>query len=501
MTQASAQASAQSAELRDVTARVWGEVGGTVGLLDSVTTSGPRSVLPSRFDVTGLATATVAAATLAAAEFLAARTSAAGPPRAVTVDSRQACAAFAAEGLFTPVGWDRPAVWDPIAGDYRARDGWIRLHTNYAYHRAVVERLLGADDRESVQAAVAGWRAADLETAVVEAGGCAAAMRTRDGWLASPAGAATARTPLVLTAARRLPTGAGGPNRPGASAEPGSQPYSGVRVLDLTRVIAGPVGTRFLAGYGADVLRVDPPGFAEVPALLPETTAGKRTTALDLGAASGRTAFEELVATADVLVTGLRADALARLGYDDSALAELNPALIIASLDAYGWDGPWRDRRGFDSLVQMSSGIAAPDEAATPDAATGDAATGDAARGAGRPAPLPVQALDHGCGYLIAAAVGRALTRRLTESLVDRIRVSLIGTANLLWSLPRPGDLGEPPSMPKPADFRLTDTRTAWGPARRVPLPGAITGVEAEWRIEAGPLGRHQPTWAPDPSA
>ena len=502
------QASTQSAELRDVTARVWGEVGGTVGLLESVSIGGPRSVLPSRFDVTGLATATVAAATLAAAEFLAARTSAAGSPRPVTVDSRQACAAFAAEGLFTPLGWERPDPWDPIAGNYQARDGWIRLHTNYAYHRAVVERLLGAEDRESVQAAVAGWKAADLETAIVEAGGCAAAMRTRDGWLASPAGAATAHAPLVLTAARRLPTGARVPERLGLSerlgaservggpAEPGPQPYSGVRVLDLTRVIAGPVGTRFLAGYGADVLRVDPPGFAEVPALLPETTAGKRTTALDLRTASGRAVFEGLVASADVLVTGLRADALARLGYDDGALAELNPALIIASLDAYGWDGPWRDRRGFDSLVQMSSGIAAPEEPAT-----GDTATGGAAPGAGKPAPLPVQALDHGCGYLIAAAVGRALTRRLTQSLVDRVRVSLIGMANLLWSLPRPGDLGPPPPMPKPSDFRLIDAQTAWGPARRVPLPGAIAGVEAEWRIEAGPLGRHQPTWSSDLSA
>jgi crotonobetainyl-CoA:carnitine CoA-transferase CaiB-like acyl-CoA transferase len=254
-----------------------------------------------------------------------------------------------------------------------------------------------------------------------------------------------------------------------------------VRVLDLTRVIAGPVGTRFLAAYGADVLRIDPPGFAEVPALLPETTTGKRTAALDLRTADGRVAFEGLVASADVLVTGLRADALARLGYDDDALSALNPALIVASLDAYGWAGPWRDRRGFDSLVQMSAGIAA---------------AGAEAVGADRPVPLPVQALDHGCGYLIAAAVGRALTRRRTESVVSRIRLSLIGTANLLWSLPRPSGLGEQPPMPKPGDFPLADTHTAWGPARRVPLPGAIAGVDPEWRVEAGPLGRHQPTWA-----
>jgi len=466
----------QAADLSDITARVWGEVGGPAGLLGSVSTGGPRTVLPSHFDVTGLATASVAAATLAAAEFLAAGNGAGVLP--VTVDSRQACAAFAAEGLFTPVGWDLPAIWDPIAGNYQAQDGWIRLHTNYAYHRAVVERLLGAADRESVRAAVAGWKAADLETAVVEAGGCAAAMRSREDWLTSPAGSATADAPLVSAAERPLPDGTEAPD--GSRRATGPGPYSGVRVLDLTRVIAGPVGTRFLAAYGADVLRIDPPGFAEVPALLPETTAGKRTAALDLTTADGREAFEDLAATADVLVTGLRADALARLGYDDGALAGLNPALIVASLDAYGWNGPWRDRRGFDSLVQMSAGIAA---------------AGVAATGADQPVPLPVQALDHGCGYLIAAAVGRALTRRRTETVVGRIRVSLVGVANLLWSLPRPADPGEPPAMPKPGDFRLADTRTAWGPARRVPLPGEIEGIDPDWRIEAGPLGRHQPAW------
>src|SRR6202012_3839754 len=112
------------------------------GLLDFVTAGGPRTVLPSHFDVTGLATASVAAAPLAAGEVLAARYGT--RPLPVTVDSRQACAAFAAEGLFTPVGWDLPDIWDPIAGNYQAQDGWIRLHTNYASHREAVTRLLKA---------------------------------------------------------------------------------------------------------------------------------------------------------------------------------------------------------------------------------------------------------------------------------------------------------------------------------------------------------------------
>jgi CoA-transferase family III len=437
----------------------------------NLTVSGPRQVLPSVFDVTGLAVASVAAATLAAAEFHAARNGT--PPSQVTVDSRAACAAFAGEALFTPVGWTLPDIWDPIAGNYQAQDGWIRLHTNYAYHRAAVERVLSAGERESVRAAVGDWKAEELEAAVVAAGGCAAAMHARQDWLASPQAAATATAPLLEVTALAGGSSAGGATGGGVAA-----PYAGIRVLDLTRVIAGPVGTRFLAAYGADVLRVDPPGFAEVPACLPETTAGKHTTFLGLRTPAGRSAFERLVATADVLVTGLRADALGKLGYDEATLRTLNPALILVSHNAYGWSGPWRDRRGFDSLVQMSCGIAE---------------AGARAAGSDKPVPLPVQALDHATGYLLAAAVGRALTRRLTGAGTSSVRASLIGTANLLWSLPRPEGMPPPAS---PADFPLEDASTAWGPARRVPLPGQIAGTSPRWTVDAGPLGRHGPAWA-----
>ena len=461
-------------ELGDLCPRVWRSIGGTADVAEVLTVTGPPAVLPAYFDVTGLATASVACATLAAAEFLAARE--VSRLRPVSVDSHAACAAFAAEGRFTPVGWSLPEMWDPVAGNYRAEDGWIRLHTNYPYHRAAVERVLDAGDRAAVAAAALGWQASDLEAAVVAAGGCAAVMRSRETWLASPPGAATATATPAVVSEQRLPAG----RAVAASDSPLSgtaSPFSGVQVLDMTRVIAGPVCTKFLAGYGAEVLRLDPPGFAEVPALLPETTAGKRTAALDLRLDADRAVFETLVADADVLVTGLRADALAGLGYGDGTLTAINPALIVASLNAYGWDGPWRDRRGFDSLVQMSCGIAA---------------AGAAAAGRDEPFPLPVQALDHATGYLLAAEVGRALTRRLTRSAVSRIRGSLIGTANLLWSLPQPNDL---PPKPSPGDFALVDTNTAWGPARRVPLPGEIAGVTSNWGIEAGPLGRHRPAW------
>src|ERR1700730_11396558 len=190
-------------QLAELAAQVWMLAGGAPDLPARLTVSGPRTFLPSAFDVTGLATASVTAATLAAAEYHAARNEA--PVAAVRVDSRAACAAFAAEALFTPLGWSLPDIWDPIAGNYRARDGWIRLHTNYAVHPAAVTRLLKATDRASVLAAVSQWKAADLEAAVVAAGGCAAVMHDRDSWLASAPGAASAAAPALAFTERPLP--------------------------------------------------------------------------------------------------------------------------------------------------------------------------------------------------------------------------------------------------------------------------------------------------------
>ncbi|MCU1689962.1 MAG: hypothetical protein JWN20_1890, partial [Jatrophihabitantaceae bacterium] len=442
-------------------------IGGSADARPDVVLSGPDVVLPSRFDVTGLAAGTVAVATAAAAHLHAVRTGA--PSRPVSVNRRAASAAFVSQALLRPAGWTLPPTWDPIAGDYPAADGWVRLHTNYRHHRDAVTSVLGPmSDRAGAAAAVARWSAADLETAVVDAGGAAAAMHTRSAWLGSQPGAATLDEPLLRLDIRP------GDSRPlSALTSASTRPFDGVRVLDLTRVIAGPVCTRFLAAYGADVLRIDPRGFEEVPSLVPETTVGKRCAMLDLLTLPDRATFDRLVRDADVLVVGLRPDALSRLDYGMDKLRSLNPALITASLCAYGWGGPWSGRRGFDSLVQMSSGIAAP------------ARDGDA------PDPLPAQALDHGTGYLLAAAIGQALAARATDGAVTDIRASLIATANLLLSRPTPVAIADPGW----SDADTVPSSTFWGPARRVPTAGSIEGVEARWDIEAGPLGRDRPLW------
>lgn len=451
--------------------QLWAALGGSPGTAPQVEFSGPETVLGSRFDVTGLAAHTVAAATAAVAHLHAVHTGTAVRP--VRIDRRAASAAFVSQSLLRPMGWSLPPTWDPLAGDYPTADGWIRLHTNYHHHRDAVVSVLGpVADRAATAAAVAAWAAQDLETAVIEAGGAAAALHTRAAWLASEPGSATADEPIL-----RISTRPGGAlpgalaMRPGA----GARPFVGVRVLDLTRVIAGPVCTRFLAAYGADVLRIDPRGFEEVAALVPETTIGKRCAMLDLRGPADRVVFDDLVRGADVLVTGLRPGALSALGYGSSDLQELNPGLITASLCAYGWSGPWAGRRGFDSLVQMSSGIAAPaDERTAPD-------------------PLPAQALDHAAGYLLAAAIGHAVAARMTEGTVTDIRGSLIATANLLLRHRSPE--GTVAAVPAWTDGDTVATQTSWGAARRVPVPGRIEGVDARWVIEAGPLGRDRPEW------
>jgi CoA-transferase family III len=456
--------------------RIWSELGGAPAAAEGLTLSGGTRLLPSVYDVGALATATVASALVSLSALHAARTGAA--PRAVHVDREHAAVAFRSERHLAPVGWNVGQVWDPLAGDYRARDGWIRLHTNYVHHRDAVLRALGVPlSREAVEGAVRAWSAEDLEAAVVGEQGCAARLRTAAEWAAHPQGEAVEREPLFAVATHAA-AGRVGRHAPATGAL--VAPLSGVRVLDLTRVMAGPVCTRLLAAYGADVLRIDPPGFEEVSALVPEMTAGKRRAFLDLRDERGRARFEELLASADVLVHGYRADALDRLALGAARRRALNPSLVDVSHDAYGWSGPWAHRRGFDSLVQMSVGIAH---------------RGREAAGTDRPVPLPAQALDHACGYLLAAATCRALARLQVDRLASEVRLSLARVAKLLTDLGDGGDLASPDLGDDAVKRWSEDATSAFGPLRRVRCAGAIEGTAPQWTIAPGPLGAHAPEW------
>ena len=366
--------------------------------------------------------------------------------------------------------------WDAIAGDYRASDRWIRLHTNAPKHRAAALRVLGCDDnRSAVATRVEAWNADELEQAVVDEGGCAATMRSQAEWAAHPQGQYVSREPLIA-----ISEAAAGPTR--WQPMP-SRPLAGLRVLDLTRVLAGPVATRFLAGYGADVLRLDPPDWDE-PGVVPEVTLGKRCARLDLTEIAARQTFEDLLATSDILVHGYRPGALEALGYGEARRRALRPGLVEVALDAYGWSGPLAGRRGFDSLVQMSTGVAE---------------AGMFWRQSDKPVPLPVQALDHATGYLMAAAAIRGVIARVRDDCTITARVSLARTAQLLG---RPG-LASPLGEFAPAtdeDFAPAIEATDWGPAHRVRQPVTVAGTDLSWDRAASRLGSAPPMWLPSSS-
>ncbi|PQZ88054.1 MULTISPECIES: CoA transferase [Pseudomonas] len=423
--------------------------------------------LPSTFAVTDLASASIGAAGQAVAQLILQQT---GRLPMVSVDRR--LASFWFSSSIRPVGWQMPPLWDPVAGDYASADGWIRLHTNAPHHRAAAERVLGkVADRAEMAGNVAAWQAAELEQAIVDEGGCAAQMRTWQAWQAHPQGLAVNAEPLVQRETHRNSR-----DKPWLGSV--ARPLAGIRVLDLTRVLAGPVASRFLAGLGAEVLRIDSPNWNE-PGVVPEMTLGKRCARLDLKSAKGRQQFERLLKDADILIHGYRADALEHLGYTPSALQTLAPGLIDASLNAYGWSGPWRNRRGFDSLVQMSCGIA-------------DA--GMAWKQADKPVPLPLQALDHATGYLVAASALRALSERLKSGRGGSARLSLARTAALLMAA---GQVPEQAALrpEETNDQGLLVEQTAWGPAHRLLTPVSISGTPLQWDLPAGELGAHRAQW------
>lgn len=445
-------------------------------LIDSLPSAGSFNVtgtghLPSAFAVTDLANASVAAAGLEMAGLIAALNLAPAAP-AVTVDQRLASLWFGYS--FRPAGWEMPSLWDPIAGNYEAADGWVRLHTNLQHHRDAALRALGCEGtREAVSAAVRKWDTGALETAVVEAGGAAAMMRSRTDWLAHPQGSAVAGEPLIhWIAPRRIPLR----DRPEATL---FRPLAGLKVLDLTRVLAGPIATRTLAGFGAEVLRIDPIGWDE-PGTIPEISLGKRMACLDLKTEDGRARFETLLGEADVLVHGYRADALENLGLGLDWRDAIAPNRVEVTLDAYGWTGPWAKRRGFDSLVQMSAGIA-------------HAGMGWA--GSDKPSPLPVQALDHATGYLLAAAALSALASAARGEAVPHARLSLARTAELLASLESTAQ-GPQISTAADGDYTLLPEESGWGPGQRLKPPLRLEDTALRWDLPAGRCGTSEASWS-----
>lgn len=460
-----------SADPSGLTAEFWSAVGGDVDGLDSLEISGRDMWLGGPLPVDDLAIAAIATALMAAGGLAAAR----GATRPVAgLSAEHAALSFRSERHALVGGVPLGAGFAPLSRIVRCDGGgWARTHANYPHHAAALGRALGFDAADQ-QGAVAALEAAAgsmdsvaLEDAVVAAGGCAAALRPPEDWASHPAGQAAMAMGLVAwdggstTSSRDLPSPA-----------TASRPAAGIRVLDLTRVIAGPVAGRTLAALGADVLRVDPPALPELADQHVDTGPGKRTAFLDLADADRR---EALLAGADVVLMGYRPGALARLGLGADELAERHPHLVQVSLCAWGWEGPWAQRRGFDSLVQLASGIAA--MCAAPD---------------GSPGVLPAQALDHATGHLMAAAALRGLTWRARGEPVAPARLSLARTAGALLAAPRPAERATDATDNADPDSH----RASFGDASLIAPPGTLDGESLSWPHGPRPLGGDPPAWA-----
>lgn len=439
------------------TAEVWAGVGGDGPDLDMLAVVGDDPVLPSAFRVGSAAAASVAAATLASAVLWRDRGGAPGP---VTVDLRAAARSFRSERFLRVDGVPCGDLWSPLSGDYRAGDDrWVRLHANYPHHRAAILKGLGvADDRGAVTGAVRDRSAAGVEDAVEAAGGCAALMRSLDDWYEHPQRRALQALPLVEVAPID-PADGGGP-----LAAAGPRPLSGLRVLDVTHVIAGPVCGRVLAAHGADVLHVGAAHLPTIPPLVIDTGFGKRSCHVDLRTAEGRDRLRSLVSQADIVVQSYRPEALAGYGFGPEAVATMRPGLVVVDLSAYGRAGPWAGRRGFDSLVQMATGMA--DE-------------GMRRAGADAPRPLPAQALDHASGWLAAFGAVSAVRRRMQIGGSWHVRISLARTGMWLDSLGRVDgfDVSQAEQVTDP----LATMASAFGVLTFVRPAGDIDGATPHW--------------------
>jgi crotonobetainyl-CoA:carnitine CoA-transferase CaiB-like acyl-CoA transferase len=462
-----------NAPVSKVLADLWQVAGGHARALDDVELTGSEPALPSSFRVGAAAQASIAAATLAAAELWRLRT---GKRQHVSVDKRHAAIEFRSERYLQVDGKSPSEPWDRIARTYRCGDGrWVRLHTNFPHHRDGVLKLLGcAYDRDAVAAALAGWKAEAFEQAAADAGLVVAMMRSPAEWEAHPQGSALAERPVI-----RIKKIGEAPSAEFA-ADP-EQPLSGVRVLDLTRIIAGPVCGRTLAAHGAEVMNIAGPHLPSVEPLVIDTGRGKLSAHVDLRTEDGKQTLRALARQSDVFVQGYRPYAIAGHGFDRAALAELRPGIVCVSLSAYGNVGPWSRRRGFDSLVQTASGI--------------NHAEAEAA-GSDEPRPLPCQALDHASGYLMALGAMIALLRRAREGGSWHVRVSLAQTGRWITGLGRLADGLRCPD-PKLDDVRdlLEESDSGFGSLTAVRHAGLLSQTPPRWRRPAVPLGTHMPVW------
>ncbi|QIL83736.1 CoA transferase [Diaphorobacter sp. HDW4A] len=465
-------------------AGLWRQTGLPMIALERALLHGATQGFESSFAVDVAAQSAIAAVALAATEVDRLRTPGAEPQQ-VSVDVQHALAETT--GFFTLDG-ERPSIWAAISGLYACgaeigRPGHVRIHANFAHHRDGALRLLGLPEgegttRAQVQEALGHWDAIDFETRATQAGLVVAAVRSAQQWQASAMRAAIAEQPLV--GITRIGDAA---PRAWPAKTVDERPLAGLRVLDLTRILAGPVCARTLAAHGAEVLMINSPHLPNIEAIA-DVSRGKRSALLDLKSEVGSLALRGLLCDANVFVQGYRPGGLERLGLGVEAVARMRPGIVYASLSAYGRSGPWADKRGFDSLVQTVSGLNS-DEAAAFHSA--------------EPRALPMQILDYCAGFLLAFGVQAALVRQAEQGGSWHVEVSLARVAQWLRSL------GRRPVDPQTASLGKIDALVApwlgradsdFGELVAVMHAAQLSRTPTGYAHPSVPPGTDQPVWA-----
>src|SRR5258705_980897 len=365
-------------------------------------TGGTDPILPTPFRIGDTSAAALAAVGLAVSDLWALRT---GRRQEIAVDTRQATASLRSGHYLKMDGAHVSTERNTVMGVYPAKNGrWSYLHCNFPNHRAAALSVLGVpEDREAVRKAVAQWDALELEEAIIAAKGAGGMVRTMDEWAKHPQAAAIASLPLMEIV--RIG------DSPPEELPKGDRSLSGIRVLDLTRVIAGPTCARTLAEHGADVLKITGAHLPSLGRQEYDTGHGKLSAHLDLRTEKDKEILRGLVREADVFSQGYRPGTLGNRGFSPEALAQMRPGIVVVSLCAFSHVGPWASRRGFDTVIQSVSGIVA---------RQGELFPGD------KPGPqfYPVSAIDFLTGYLMAFGAMVALARPTREGGSSLVRIS-----------------------------------------------------------------------------
>ena len=457
---------------QDVLTDLWVLGGGEPSALDTVTLTGNEPILPSTFRVGAAAQVTIAAAGLAAAEIWRARS---GQSQGISVDMTHAAVECRSERYLSVDDKPPPPAWDAIAGVYKTGDNrFVRLHTNFPHHRDNVCKVLGCKpERDDVQRALMEWKGEEFETAAY-AGGCVVSMmRSHEEWMATAQAQALEQVPLIqiekIGEAKPKPW------------PKGDRPLAGLRVLDLSRVIAGPAAGRTWAAHGADVMLISSPNLPSIPWLVIDTGRGKLSAFADLKTEQGRESLRDLLASADIFSQGYRPQSIAALGFSPEDAAQISPGIVYVSLCAYGHAGPWAGRRGFDSLIQTSTGF--------------NEAEGRAA-GIDGPKELPMQILDHATGYLMAFGAMMARLRQAREGGSWHVTVSLAQTGRWLWNLGRlqtglaVSDLTKDQVLPF-----IERNSSGFGALQSVRHAAVMSATPAFWERPSIPLGSSAALW------